>query len=105
MTVEGSLDDISAPHQTISAHRLCKNIPTDMHYNHLQDGAGHYGIFNGRGWRGDIRPRLAGFMREMASRQGIEYSPAETIAPTPWHVARARDYTQKASAKGQKLAA
>ena len=65
MTVEGELDDISALGQTIAAHGLCKNLPADKHYNHLQEGVGHYGIFNGRRWRDEIQPRIADFIRKI----------------------------------------
>ncbi|HYG88548.1 MAG TPA: polyhydroxyalkanoate depolymerase [Azospirillum sp.] len=64
MTVEGELDDISAPAQTVAAHRLCSNLPEKMHRNHLQEGAGHYGIFNGRRWREQVMPKVRDFIRE-----------------------------------------
>ncbi|MFN2460177.1 MAG: polyhydroxyalkanoate depolymerase [Candidatus Velthaea sp.] len=63
MTVEGELDDISAPPQTYAAHALCANIPSDRREQLLASGVGHYGIFNGRRWRRDIAPRIAAFMR------------------------------------------
>ncbi|HYE53030.1 MAG TPA: polyhydroxyalkanoate depolymerase, partial [Azospirillaceae bacterium] len=58
MTVEGELDDISAPGQTIAAHRLCSGLPADKKVNLLQKGVGHYGIFNGRKWRENIMPQV-----------------------------------------------
>ncbi|HEY0834587.1 MAG TPA: polyhydroxyalkanoate depolymerase [Azospirillum sp.] len=64
MTVEGELDDISAPAQTVAAHRLCAGLPESMHRNHLQEGAGHYGIFNGRRWREQVMPKVREFIRE-----------------------------------------
>ncbi|WP_155154614.1 polyhydroxyalkanoate depolymerase [Curvivirga aplysinae] len=64
LTVEGALDDISAPGQTIAAHEMCSNIPATMKKNHLQDGVGHYGIFNGRKWREIIKPEIAAFIRK-----------------------------------------
>jgi len=64
MTVEGELDDISAPAQTVAAHRLCSSLPQSMHRNHLQEGAGHYGIFNGRRWREQVMPKVREFIRE-----------------------------------------
>jgi len=68
MTVEGELDDISAPGQTIAAHRLCRNIPQAMKVNHLQEKVGHYGIFNGRRWREVIEPRIRAFIRSHDAR-------------------------------------
>lgn len=69
MTVEGELDDISAPGQTYAAHRLCPAIPADRRDHLLQTGVGHYGIFNGRRWRESIMPRIAAFIRAQSSRQ------------------------------------
>ncbi len=62
MTVEGELDDISAPGQTIAAQTICRNIPSERREQYLQPGVGHYGIFNGRKWRGEILPRIASFI-------------------------------------------
>jgi poly(3-hydroxybutyrate) depolymerase len=67
LTVEGELDDISAPGQTIAAHVICSGIPGDRRRNHLQPGVGHYGIFNGRRWREHIVPEVSRFIREMAN--------------------------------------
>lgn len=62
MTVEGELDDISAPGQTIAAQIICAGIPNERRTQHLQMGVGHYGIFNGRKWRGEILPRIKAFI-------------------------------------------
>jgi poly(3-hydroxybutyrate) depolymerase len=62
LTVEGEMDDISAPGQTRAAHRLCGNIPAEKHADHLQEGVGHYGIFNGRRWREQIFPKVRDFI-------------------------------------------
>jgi poly(3-hydroxybutyrate) depolymerase len=66
MTVEGELDDISAPGQTLAAHGLCPNIPDKRRAQYLQPGVGHYGIFNGRRWREQIMPRIASFITDSA---------------------------------------
>jgi poly(3-hydroxybutyrate) depolymerase len=63
LTVEGELDDISAPGQTAAAHDLCTNIPDDLRGRYLQEKVGHYGIFNGRRWREQIMPRVRDFIR------------------------------------------
>ncbi len=62
MTVEGELDDISAPGQTIAAQTMCSGIPSGRRVQYLQPGVGHYGIFNGRKWRTEILPRIAAFV-------------------------------------------
>lgn len=64
MTVEGELDDISGIGQTQAAHDLCTGIPDKDRIDHVQKGAGHYGVFNGSKWRNEIQPKLANFIRE-----------------------------------------
>ena len=66
LTIEGELDDISAPGQTLAAHGLCTGIPPARRANMLQHGVGHFGIFSGRTWREKIAPRLAAFVREFS---------------------------------------
>lgn len=61
-TVEGSKDDISAPGQCVAALDLCTSLPDDMKASHLEDGAGHYGIFAGKSWRNNIRPLVLDFI-------------------------------------------
>jgi poly(3-hydroxybutyrate) depolymerase len=62
MTVEGEHDDISGVGQTEAAHDLCRNIPESRKRHHLQAGAGHYGVFNGRRFRTEIVPRIVAFI-------------------------------------------
>jgi poly(3-hydroxybutyrate) depolymerase len=62
MTIEGELDDISAPGQTLAAQDLCRSIPPSKREHVLAQGVGHYGIFNGRRWREAISPRVAAFI-------------------------------------------
>jgi len=63
MTVEGELDDISGVGQTAAAHTICPAIPETKRGRIVQKGVGHYGIFNGRKWRGIIQPQLADFIK------------------------------------------
>ncbi|MFV0386756.1 polyhydroxyalkanoate depolymerase, partial [Paracoccus sp. (in: a-proteobacteria)] len=62
MTVEGSNDDISAPGQCVAALKLCTGVPESKKFQHLEDGAGHYGIFAGKSWRLNIRPLVLDFI-------------------------------------------
>jgi len=62
MTVEGELDDISAPGQTSAAHALCTSIPAQRKTHYVQPGVGHYGVFNGQRFRDEIEPRIAAFI-------------------------------------------
>jgi poly(3-hydroxybutyrate) depolymerase len=64
LTIEGELDDISAPGQTLAAHDLCTGIPAERKRNVLQRGVGHYGIFSGSRWRTSVAPEIAAFVRE-----------------------------------------
>jgi poly(3-hydroxybutyrate) depolymerase len=68
MTVEGEKDDISSPGQTSAAHNLCTNIPDAMRMKHLQEGAGHYGIFSGSRWRTGVAPVFKKFIRSHEAR-------------------------------------
>ncbi|MFT6674430.1 MAG: poly(3-hydroxybutyrate) depolymerase [Sulfitobacter sp.] len=61
-TVEGSNDDISAPGQCIAALDLLTGLPADKKASHLEEGAGHYGIFAGKSWRDNIRPLVLNFI-------------------------------------------
>lgn len=61
-TVEGTKDDISAPGQCIAALDLCTGLPDSKKASHLEDGAGHYGIFAGSSWRNNIRPLVLDFI-------------------------------------------
>lgn len=62
-TVEGELDDISAPGQTHAAHALCSGLAPELKKHILVPQVGHYGIFNGRKWREVIMPQVRDFIR------------------------------------------
>jgi poly(3-hydroxybutyrate) depolymerase len=64
LTVEGELDDISAPGQTLAAQTLCSGLKPEMKRALLQKNVGHYGIFNGRRWREEIMPVLRDWIRQ-----------------------------------------
>ncbi len=64
LTVEGELDDISAPGQTLAAHMLCSGLKPNQKFNLLQKGVGHYGIFNGKRWRDEIMPVVRNWIRQ-----------------------------------------
>ena len=70
MTVEGELDDISGVGQTAAAHTICPHIPEDKRGRIVQKGVGHYGIFNGRKWRGIIQPQIAEFIKTHGQASG-----------------------------------
>ncbi|MEM6658721.1 MAG: polyhydroxyalkanoate depolymerase [Pseudomonadota bacterium] len=68
-TVEGANDDISAPGQCIAALELCTGLPDSKKASHVEQGAGHYGIFAGRSWRDNIRPLVIDFMNQNSRKQ------------------------------------
>jgi poly(3-hydroxybutyrate) depolymerase len=66
MTVEGANDDISAPGQCVAALGLLTGLSDDKKAQHLEPGAGHYGIFAGKSWRLNIRPLVLNFIDKAA---------------------------------------
>ena len=62
MTVEGAEDDISAPGQCVAALAMLTGLDDNKKTQHLEPGAGHYGIFAGKSWRLNIRPLVLGFI-------------------------------------------
>lgn len=62
MIVEGGRDDISAPGQCAAALDLLPNVPDEKKRHHLEEDAGHYGIFSGKAWHRNIRPQVLAFI-------------------------------------------
>lgn len=60
--VEGGRDDIAAPGQCKAALDLLTKLPDEMKAYHLEQEAGHYGIFSGKAWHNKIRPEVLGFI-------------------------------------------
>jgi polyhydroxyalkanoate depolymerase len=58
LTVEGERDDICAVGQTLAAHDLCSGLRPYLKRHHMQAGVGHYGVFSGNRWTGQIYPIL-----------------------------------------------
>jgi poly(3-hydroxybutyrate) depolymerase len=65
-SIEGEKDDICAVGQTTAVHGLLAGLDRSKQQTHLQPGVGHYGVFNGRGWRNNIYPKIKEFIRESA---------------------------------------
>lgn len=74
MTVEGAADDITAPGQCVAAHGMLTGLADDRKAHHLEEGAGHYGIFAGKSWRNHIRPLVLNFI-DSALRAGRPKKP------------------------------
>ena len=56
LTVEGERDDICGLGQTMAAQDLCTSVRQYRKTHHVQTGVGHYGVFSGRRWAGEIYP-------------------------------------------------
>ncbi|NGM46432.1 polyhydroxyalkanoate depolymerase [Rhodobacter sp. SGA-6-6] len=80
MTVEGTEDDISAPGQCIAALNLLTGLPEAKKANHLEPGAGHYGIFAGKSWRLNIRPLVLDFIDANSAAPRPARKPAVRLA-------------------------
>ncbi len=68
-TVEGEKDDISGVGQTYAAQELCAKIPAERRLHYVQEGVGHYGVFNGSRFRKEIAPRIRDFFGAMEKTQ------------------------------------
>ena len=64
LAIEGERDDISGLGQTKAALELATGLGEDKKAYFMAEGAGHYGIFNGRKWREVIAPVVERFIRE-----------------------------------------
>lgn len=82
ITIEGERDDICGLGQTEAAHDLCPSIPVDEHYHYVQQGVGHYGVFNGTRWRTEIQPRIREMIRTVQFKRKLE-APAVKM-PLPY---------------------
>jgi len=58
LTIEGERDDICAVGQTMAAHELCSGLRPYLRRHHMQAGVGHYGVFSGQRWSGQVYPIL-----------------------------------------------
>ncbi len=56
LTVEGEKDDICSVGQTLAAQDICSGLWPNRKRHHMQAGVGHYGVFSGRRWQGQIYP-------------------------------------------------
>jgi poly(3-hydroxybutyrate) depolymerase len=63
LCVEGENDDICAVGQTGAALDLCSGLPIARKAHHIQPKVGHFGVFNGKRWRGEIYPKVRDFIR------------------------------------------
>ena len=98
LTIEGELDDISGAGQTRAALGLCSGVPAARKQHITVDGAGHYGIFSGKRWRGQVYPQVRDFI---AAQQRDGVKPASTSKPA---LAKKRAVSVATSAAAKKQA-
>jgi poly(3-hydroxybutyrate) depolymerase len=108
MTVEGENDDISAPGQCVAALDMLTGLPDSKKVQHLEPGAGHYGIFAGKSWRLNIRPLVLSFIDANSGAAPVVQAPvsetsvaAASAAEAPVTSAPAANVTRLASAKSK----
>jgi poly(3-hydroxybutyrate) depolymerase len=68
LTLEGAQDDLVAVGVTEAAQGLCSTLPARLREHHVQEGVGHYGVFNGSIYKSEIAPRMKAFMSRHAGR-------------------------------------
>jgi len=64
LCIEGELDDISGLGQTKAALDIATKLPDAKKKYHMAPAVGHYGIFNGRKWREQIRPVITNWIEK-----------------------------------------
>ena len=62
LTIEGGADDITGVGQTKAALELLTGLTTAKQGYHLEEAAGHYGVFNGRRFKKSIEPQIRTFI-------------------------------------------
>lgn len=64
LAIEGERDDISGIGQTKAALHLATSLSERKKRYYLAEGAGHYGIFNGKRWRNKVAPVVEEFISQ-----------------------------------------
>jgi poly(3-hydroxybutyrate) depolymerase len=80
LAIEGERDDISGLGQTKAALDLATRLPADKKHYYMAEGAGHYGIFNGRKWRESVAPVVETFIRKHDPAK-LTPLPAKVVVP------------------------
>ena len=94
LAIEGERDDISGLGQTKAALDLATGLGDEKKQYYMAEGAGHYGIFNGRKWRESIAPVVERFIRQ--------HDPA-VLTALPAHI-EVPDHVEPATTPGLEVA-
>lgn len=68
LAIEGELDDISGLGQTKAALEITSKLAEGKKKYHMAPAVGHYGIFNGRKWREQVRPIITDWIEKNSER-------------------------------------
>ncbi len=88
LTVEGENDNFCPPSQTEAAHDVCVNVPEERRGHYIQPGVGHYGVFSGSKFQGEIYPVIRDFIHHsLAETKNGEatIAPAKSLRPGKGH--------------------
>ena len=83
LAIEGERDDISGLGQTRAALDLATGLGDDKKQYYMAEGAGHYGIFNGRKWRDKVAPVVERFIRQ---HDPADLTPVPAQVVVPLHI-------------------
>jgi len=61
LAIEGANDDMIREGQCNAAVNICSGLPKKLKQEHIQEGVGHYGIFNGSIYKEKVAPRIKKF--------------------------------------------
>ncbi|MDX2096108.1 MAG: polyhydroxyalkanoate depolymerase [Alphaproteobacteria bacterium] len=64
LAIEGELDDISGLGHTKAALEITSKLAEGKKKYHMAPAVGHYGIFNGRKWREQVRPIITDWIEK-----------------------------------------
>jgi polyhydroxyalkanoate depolymerase len=67
LTIEAERDDMCAVGQTAAAHSLFTGLGSEQHRSYVQPGVGHYGIFAGSRWSGEVYPVVRDFVHDFTA--------------------------------------
>jgi poly(3-hydroxybutyrate) depolymerase len=67
LAMEGANDDMVRPQQCNSAIDMLPNLAAEKKHAYVQQGVGHYGIFNGSIYREQVAPKVKTFIAEASN--------------------------------------
>ena len=73
LTIEGGKDGFCPPGQTEAAHGIMSSIPEGKRGHYIQEGVGHYGVFSGSRFQGEIYPVIRDFIAKSESEVAETY--------------------------------